>query len=197
MRRTVLALSAILGALLLPLVGAAGAGISRPDFDYDPKSGPAGTVITASGDCSIFQPNGAADAEGPALPAGSGLTATVELSDPSGVLATATVDQDPVLGTWEAQLTVPEGTPPGDYDLDAWCTFAPVNTGRPAGLDPDGVDRPAGSLVFPYATQTFTVTAQPGSTSTTTSTSSTEGPTSTTRPAAAAQAVRAAPSFTG
>src|SRR5690554_3910909 len=32
MRRTVLALSAILGALLLPLVGAAGAGISRPDF---------------------------------------------------------------------------------------------------------------------------------------------------------------------
>lgn len=199
MRRTIVAATAALAALLVPLAGAAGAGAPLPDFDYTPTSGPAGTVITASGDCSIFlSAAGAPESLGdePDSPAGIIASVEVQLSGPGGALASTTeeVNTD---GTWEAQLTVPDGTEPGDYDLDAACIFGGVLPEGGRGLSAAAVDAPAGNgFIGVYATQIFTVTA-PATTTTAAPTSSTAAPTSTTRPAAAAQAVRAAPSFTG
>jgi hypothetical protein len=193
MRRTFLVLSTALVALLLPLAGTSGAGITR-FFDYSPQSGPPGTVISASGNCSDFlEPVGAPAADGP-----SGLvgTVTVELRKGATALDTVTEPMN-VDGTWAIDLTVPAGTAAGDYDLAGECFFPLTAEGRPSAV---AADAPAGiepGVTYVYGLQPFTVTAQPTSTTAGQPTSTTAGPTSTTRPAVAAQAVRAAPSFTG
>jgi hypothetical protein len=195
MRRALIVLSAACLAVLLPFAGTAGAGITH-FFDYSPVSGPPGTVISANGDCSVFlEPVGAALAESDG-PSGLLGTVTVELRKGATVLDTVTEPMNSD-GTWAIDVTVPDATPAGDYDLAGECFLPLTAEGRPSTV---AADAPAGiqpGVTYVYGLQPFTVTAQPTSTTAGPATTTTAGPTSTTRPAVAAQAVRAAPSFTG
>lgn len=163
------------------------------DFAYSPTSGPAGTVITASGNCDdLGFPAAAQSADDAAGFAGETGMVTLELSDNGTNLAQTTVDMN-MDRSWEAMLTVPANTPAGEYDLDATCQimFEQDESGRSQGSPDDAFG--AFVMEVEYNTQIFTVTAQPATTAGPTSTA---GPT-TTAPAVAAQAVRTQPSFTG
>jgi hypothetical protein len=183
-------LIAVLVVALAGLTGPAGAGPIVLDFDYSPTSGPAGTVITASGNCYDFFAKPAALADAPAGFLTSG-TVTLELSDGTQTLASDTVAMGDD-GDWEAMVTVPANTPAGDYDLDATC-FVLFESEEGARAT-EAADQALGlDEEYVYATQPFAVTAQPATTAGPTTSA---GPT-TTAPAVAAQALRTQPAFTG
>ena len=172
MARKSIALAMLVGGLVLGLSGPVGGGESIP-FQYSPTSGPPGTVIEASGDdCGLSALN----------------EVVLVLSTPGegSEIASATI---PVTneGDWSGTLTVPEGTPPGDYDLQAFCTNKP-----PEGVGSQAVDPPA-NVEFTYQPDPgpFTVTGAPAPPPTTA-----PAPTA---PASAAPApvVAGTPSFTG
>jgi len=84
---------------------ASAAWAGRPSFDSSPKSGPAGTVIHASGtQCTDV--------------AGQGVTVALGFDDST----VTSVDTKTVAGgSWSVDLTVPAGTKLGDYEVAAFC----------------------------------------------------------------------------
>ncbi len=83
-------------------------------FTFSPHSGPAGTVITASGSGCATEVDTRVE---------------VVLSTQSGTgLATAfsaVIPANGQGGNWTVMITVPAGTPAGTYDLQAFCEIAP------------------------------------------------------------------------
>ena len=137
-------LAMLVGGLVLGLSSRVGAG-GDATFEYSPTSGPPGTVIQVSGgDCGLNVLN----------------EVVVVLSTPGedgSVIASVTI---PVMndGTWTGTLTVPDGTPPGDYDLQAFCT----NIVQDNGVGSQAVDPPA-NVEFIYLPNPgpFAVTGAP------------------------------------
>ena len=172
--------AAVLGLWAAPV--AAGA----PTFQISPKSGLAGTTIHASDPESQCGNHTSGDEITVAL--STSLPEAQVRAAASPILATVdvTTEQD---GTWSADITVPDGTPPGTYYVLAHC--------RALSFDDEQYD---------YVPNTFTVTEPPttttSSTSTTTTTVKTEASTTTTTTtvapvAAAATPVVASPKLTG
>lgn len=146
MYRRGLALCALTATMLLSLGGTAGGGGGEEfAFSYSPQSGPPGTVITVSG----------TDCVGPE----ADTRVQVVLSTQGGtVIATGF---SPLIvfgggGNWTVMITVPLGTPPGTYDLQAFCGEAGV------GVFPASVPNPAGTLPFvTYTPGQFVVPTSP------------------------------------
>lgn len=85
------------------------------DFHAEPSSGPAGSTITvkaASGACTIT----GVVALNPTDPAGPSIA--------SGSISPQGMNQ------WEGTITVPAGTKPGSYLVNAWATAAMINAGE-------------------------------------------------------------------
>lgn len=156
------------GALTLGLTSPAGAGgVRLLTMSADPGTVEAGstTTVTNDEDSECF-----GDVE-------------VTLGTPTEVVENTTGDID---GDWSVTVTVPAGTPAGEYAVDATCTFLEA-----------GMKGRQGDITLDYQAILITVTqAPPSSTSTTTTTMAT---TSTVPPTTAAPAVvtPAQPRFTG
>ena len=130
LRRLVAAAVLVGGAALTG--GSPPAGADYVPFTIvDPTSGPAGTVITATGDtwCATTTQQPGENIQ-PGIPG----VVVVEFgvmewppelgteSELDEVLASTTVEAD-IDGMWTAQITVPAGTPPGDrYGVMGHCT---------------------------------------------------------------------------
>lgn len=174
---------ALCATLVVGTASLASAG--SPGFSIDPVSGPAGTVITATG-------GGCADgAVSLALYSGEHMGFGVQNAEPiatSGPFPTEPNNTDN--NTWQGTIKVPNATPAGPITVVAQCSIAP-NARR--------ADARAQSNFF-FQNQPFTVTAAVTTTTTAPSTTTTvPGSTTTTAPGAAAPATAtpAQPTFTG
>src|SRR6266545_2871069 len=128
MARRALLLSACAFVALIALAGPASGGEAPVPFTFSPHSGPAGTVITASGSGCATEVDTRVE---------------VVLSTQSGtVLATAfsaVIPANGQGGNWTVMITVPAGTPAGTYDLQAFCEIAPGGDSTDAPVTPPAV----------------------------------------------------------
>jgi len=172
----------LVAGVVLATPGVASSGFDMT-FEYSPTSGPPGTVISVSGtDC---------------FPSGEEFPSRVDvvLSTPGGegtVIVSGTFTPNQETGAWSGTLTVPAGTAPGPYDIQAFCYLLDESGGD---LGTDAVGPPG-----PPAINNFTYTPNPGP-FTVTAPAPTPAPpapagTDPVAPGAPAPVV-AAPSFTG
>jgi len=147
-------------------------------LDVSPTTGPAGTVVTVSGDnCSD------ASSRGSITGGGDSFFAVIyfEAGDQS-------VDAPATGGSWTQDLTVPGDTAVGTYAIKALCfvqcdsSIDGVGFESRAELNKDEGGECCGETVGKYKTGQFTVT-EPATTTTEPATTTTEPATTTTEPA--------------
>lgn len=147
----------------------AGSSLNLGDITVDPSSGPAGTVVTVSGDDCAFP-------QQIEQPRGEPSPFQVDLWFEAGEQSAQAPAQQ---GSWSHEFTVPEGTAPGVYLITAACYNGEGEIRRLLGTYNDGE---------------FTVPEPP--TTTTVAPTTTAAPTTTVAPTSAAPTTTVAPATT-